>query len=453
MAISKLSSNSVIYDLKSSAPSGTIGEVYYNSTDKALKVHDGDAWQAIGGGAFSVTAKTADYTVLAADCDGTKGFANVGATTSIIFTLPSAVAGYKVTILNMAGFNVQIIANTADDITMMGMSLGRDVRNKTGVMSLYGGSMVNLYAVNATEWLALQENIVQKQKNYGFVGGGYGTDYTNTLYYLDTTTTTSGASSRGTITTSRSYSASGVYSDTWGYTCGGLNPTKLSTIEFYDVTVNTGNATVSANLSATRYGLGGGRNDTYGYFFGGADSAGTKVNIIERFGMTTNTMTASDVGDLTVSSIDIVATCGQTYAYPAGGSTAGGIVDTVYYVDLTLGKCNTASKGTLSAARYAVAGINGSVYGFYCGGDTGSRSDVIDYINITTTTGNATDRGNLSSARAYASGVNGPRYGFMVGGSTTESVVDIDYLDLSVLTNGGLDKGDLPAARAGAGGV
>lgn len=54
----KILSTQQIVNLPSDPATGTSGEIYYNTTDNALKYYDGSAWQAIGGGGTSVNIQT-----------------------------------------------------------------------------------------------------------------------------------------------------------------------------------------------------------------------------------------------------------------------------------------------------------------------------------------------------------------------------------------------------------
>ena len=83
------------------------GFLYGKTVSSAVEAHykdsAGNEVQLTSGGVssigYTVTAKTADYTVKATECKNNVCFANTGTTGVVTFTLPAGVAGYRVQFL------------------------------------------------------------------------------------------------------------------------------------------------------------------------------------------------------------------------------------------------------------------------------------------------------------------------------------------------------------------
>jgi len=73
-----------------------------------------------GNVAWVYTAKTADYTVLAADLYGTKMFTNKAATATTEFSMPAGAAGYRAGFLALAAYDLRITANGTEKIRYLG---------------------------------------------------------------------------------------------------------------------------------------------------------------------------------------------------------------------------------------------------------------------------------------------------------------------------------------------
>lgn len=101
----------------------------------------------------TVVAKTAAYTVTIHDQGRT--FTNEGATSIVVFTLPTAVAGQRYRFVVTDADGIRITAGAGDTI-----------RRTTSVTAAAGsiestaiGSVVELLAVDATQWIALDGGI------------------------------------------------------------------------------------------------------------------------------------------------------------------------------------------------------------------------------------------------------------------------------------------------------
>lgn len=94
----------------------------------------------------SISAKTTDYPVVAADSG--KVFTNEGAVAQVIFTLPTAVAGRTYTFCVHASQNLRVLANTGDILRISasgGTAAGFSESSTVG-------SVVKFTALNATDW-------------------------------------------------------------------------------------------------------------------------------------------------------------------------------------------------------------------------------------------------------------------------------------------------------------
>lgn len=97
----------------------------------------------------AVTAKTANYAILAADIGVT--FTNVGAGGSVIFTLPASVVGYEFKFSVEVAHNFEILA-IGSDVIRFGGSISAAAGN---VLSAAIGSTVNLKCTAAGVWSAM----------------------------------------------------------------------------------------------------------------------------------------------------------------------------------------------------------------------------------------------------------------------------------------------------------
>lgn len=122
----------------------------YHSGAMIILQSDGANWQIIFKSSFnSSTVKTADYTVTSGECRGRTTFTNEGASEAITFTLPTAAAGYRVSFIVLEAYNLIIAPGASDTITIGASEATTDIRSDTV------GDSIELVAVNATQWIAL----------------------------------------------------------------------------------------------------------------------------------------------------------------------------------------------------------------------------------------------------------------------------------------------------------
>ncbi len=129
------------------------GRVYIDTESQELLRWDGSAWQVLLTGnqeqKFNITAKTADYTITTEEAEtGLNGFGNDGATGTVKFTLPDAVAGMKVTIVNGESQTLQVQSVNDDKIHTINIINGTKL-----LINNTKASVVELYCINNTEWV------------------------------------------------------------------------------------------------------------------------------------------------------------------------------------------------------------------------------------------------------------------------------------------------------------
>ncbi|MHA1408730.1 MAG: hypothetical protein ACTSQY_00180 [Candidatus Odinarchaeia archaeon] len=143
---------------------------------------------------------------------------------------------------------------------------------------------------------------------------------------------------------------------------------------------------------------------------------------------------------------------GSSYGYFCGGNyiSAGTNFDDIYCIDLTTMFSSTLSFASTATIKSEGAGVSGSKYGFLCGGQidyaASVSTDEIEYLDLTTTTINVNDRGTLSTNKMHTCGIQGNKYGFICGGrENTEGneFDDIEYIDITTTTGNALDSGTL----------
>lgn len=456
-----------------SEPSVAQGEIYFNSSsDRFYASTDGSNFVNIGAQKYVVTPKTSDYSVTVQDCDGGSIFTNGGSSGTIVFDLPSAVAGYKVIFVNVEGNTIAIHAAAGDNITTQGTTELALVINSTA------GNSITLVAVNDTEWITVADegswspvtpgsktldtdsyilkNYSQTRDSdvvisalifpYGFCAGytSYGspTRYSN-IYYFDNNTATGNAADGGDLSVARAIAGSN-HGNSYGFVSGGSTSGAASNvIEYFDITITDGNASDKGDLiSATNNLYKGVNGNTLG-FVGGGEISGSPANNLQYVTLDTTTGNAADGGDLSSARL-VTGVTGQNDIGFFGGGNLSNVID---YFDTSITNDDAADKGDLTVARYKCGSSSGTSYGFFFGGTSPSLSNVIDYIDITTTTGDASDKGDLTEGKfgIASSGAKGGSYGYACGGETSSAADDaIEYIDINTTTGNSADKGTMP---------
>ncbi len=128
------------------------GRVYVDTESQELIRWDGSAWQTTLTGnieqKFSIAAKTADYTITTTEAEtGLNGFSNNGAISLVKFTLPDAVAGMKLTVIN-AEDQTLLVQSVNDDLLYT-----TDITNGTSnIVNTKKASVAKFYCINDTKW-------------------------------------------------------------------------------------------------------------------------------------------------------------------------------------------------------------------------------------------------------------------------------------------------------------
>ncbi len=137
------------------------GRIYVDTESQELIRWNGSAWQILLTGnqesKFNIQSKTTDYTITSAEAEtGLNGFSNDGATGAVVFTLPDAVAGMKVTVINAEDQTLQVQSVNDDKIYTTGITSG------TGLLiTTTKASSAEFYCINGTEWMTKSSNSIE----------------------------------------------------------------------------------------------------------------------------------------------------------------------------------------------------------------------------------------------------------------------------------------------------
>lgn len=363
MAIASVKGNQLKLDNRTSDPSSGEGTLYYNSTDKRLKLHNGTGYNDITGGAggVQVVKKTSDYILTNDDCNGEN-----------IFT-----AG----IAHLYGYIVGGLDNTTY------RNYIQTIDTDTAVQDAVDSG--DLTVARQSPGCAITEAL-------GFAMGGEEASFSNVIDYVDFVIEAQNASDRGDLTQARA-SVAGVGGSLYAFCLGGriAASAKVNVIDYIVATTTGANALDTGDLTETKGYFAGVQGNTYGFVAGGGTSAGnTPTNVIEYIFLTQTTQNGTDRGDLTSARYGVGGISGSTYGFFGGGYISG-VINIIEYITLSQTSGNALDKGDLTVARQHASGTNGNTYGFFCGGFDSGYSDIIDYIDITTTSGNASDTGDL----------------------------------------------------------
>ena len=381
----------------------------------------------------SVVAKTGDYTVLDSEAVGNRVFTNEGAVGKVVFDLPSAVAGRKITFVCAEDQQMQIDVVGDDKIFLQ-----NDIELDSVINSNKGKSLI-MHCINSTEWICINADSWLNAAGRGVFGGGNGP--VNIMDYIEISAL-SNAVDFGDLSATR-FGAGGCANSTRVLFGGGSTGTVSNVIDYITIAI-PGNATDFGDLTAARQAAGSCSNSIRGLFGGGY--TGSLSNIIDYIAIATEA-NAVDFGDLTVIRQDVSGLASSTRGCFGGGADLGaGRYNTIDYVTIA-STGNASDFGDLTgSSRRGVGALSSSTRGIFGGGDTTIAVNVIDYITINSI-GNATDFGDLSVARYLCAGCSNPTRG-VIGGGTTGTVSNIiDYVTIAT-TGNATDFGDLTAARS-----
>ena len=127
----------------------------------------------------NMIAKTSNYSIEPGEAWGEKCFTNDGASGDVKFTLPTAIAGQKVTFIVAEDFRLEIEPSSGDTIAIAsGIDLG-------SVYAQVKGSILVMYCINATEWICIDEHDAWSDAaTRGLFGSGYASGYSNIIDYI-----------------------------------------------------------------------------------------------------------------------------------------------------------------------------------------------------------------------------------------------------------------------------
>lgn len=346
-----------------------------NPNEVYVIVSNGTNWVIEGQYNISrVFNKTANYTILDHEADGLTTFSNDGDSGNIEFTLPSANANRKISfICAESDYLFTITAASEDSIRIGGNQ--NDITD-----SVYGynaGDSVELVAINATEWIALNEGSQAfKPAGMGYLCGSNigGTPFKDVIKI--NFGTEAGAWS-GSFLDSSSFAHSGVQSSTNGYLLGGNDG--LTRDEIQKLIFNTEVfSTIEETLVTAQDGGCSAQNSSNGYLFGG--SYLFYSNIIAKFILSSET--ASELGVvLATGRVWATGLSSPTVGYVLGGYGSGGRLDSVEKFTFSSETVGAVS-ATLDDAKSWGNGVYHSTKGFYCGGyreSTGATNEIEEF--------------------------------------------------------------------------
>ena len=424
-----------------SLPNGTEARIVYDSTTNTAKYYNGSSWvelDGVGGGSGGsavpdTTAKTADYTVTSGDCEaGNIIFTNEGATGAITFTLPTAVADYRVGFLNVEGYSMFIESGASDVISQP------DWLDLLSLFSISRGTFASLITTDATNWYVEfnSGNFLDGNARGIFSAGEEGGDV-NTIEYIQITTLSNTTDFGNLLGGARGYPAS-CSSLTRGVIGGGTDGSHLNVMDYIEI----GTASNSADfgdLTVARFILAAASNKTYGLFMGGNTAAG-RTDVVDYITFVTLT-TVTDFGNLTAA---MLANCGcasPTTAFCFCGSpSAGNALRIDYHAIASTG--NFADFGDTIANSYDSGALSSKTRGIW-GGSSSAPANTIEYITMSTL-GNCTDFGDLNAGRRGLAATSSSIRGIFAGGAGP--INDIEYIEIATTGNTSA-FGDLSAAR------
>ena len=270
------------------------------------------------------------------------------------------------------------------------------------------------------------------------------------FYNVDTT---GNAADFGDMTRSTNISSAGTSSRTRGIAFGGGN-TPDNIIEFITIS-STGNAQDFGDVaSGAQRHANPVASQTRALFcggYGGSPSPGN-CNIIDlvTIAQTGNTV---DFGDLSYSMTNGGSCASSTRGVVAGGQNPG-FVNNIDHITISTTGSAVDRGGDLTVARRSMGGASNSTRGIFFGGQSGPSNDdnnltnVIDFITIASN-GDATDFGDLTfsinNGKIIAQhGMASATRVVMAGGNTFDSnnVNTIEYVEIST-TGNSIDFGTL----------
>jgi hypothetical protein len=172
---------------------------------------------------------------------------------------------------------------------------------------------------------------------------------------------------------------------------------------------------------------------------------GSVSDVIEAKSITTGA-NSSNVGSLSQARYDLAGLASSTRAIFGGGSTSSSTddVNTIDYVGFIGG--TAVDYGDLTASRFGLSSGSSSTRGLFVGGyDGATRVDTVDYVTIASVA-NATTFGTIVAASYWGSSCENATYVLSHQGFTTVAVTVLDYFTIASTGNSN-GYGDISTTR------
>lgn len=209
----------------------------------------------------------------------------------------------------------------------------------------------------------------------GYTLGGLNSsnNLTSNVYKLTFSTETTSTLASG-LSAARRLAAGGVESSTDGYAPGGLEASRVTTIDKFDFSTDA-RSTLAATLSHARDFSGGFSSEVAGYVVGGNDSSGSTPEVDK---LTFSTDTVAALTNLPSGNVGSAGFQSASYGYVAGGNTGGTKQDSIQRWDFS-DDSRTTLAATIPTAVDGARALSGTSAGYIVGGTDGAI-----FINTTT---------------------------------------------------------------------
>jgi hypothetical protein len=230
----------------------------------------------------------------------------------------------------------------------------------------------------------------------GYCHGGYNGPSGGYLSKLDKFSFASAGTATliGNLTTP-GFMSTGCNSDTYGYRCGGSNPTN-NTIDRWPFSSDGNAVDVGDMLTATNSITSSTEGNSYGYIFTHSGSSYT----ISKFQLVSSASAVSTTQTLTTGGSYRGGNSSQTYGYVTGGSPPSAGADTIEKYAFS-SSSNGVDVGNLTYVSYGHTSSSSTTYGYAAGGNTPSHK-IMKFSFASD--GDATTVADLPAVHFYAAG-------------------------------------------------
>ena len=190
---------------------------------------------------------------------------------------------------------------------------------------------------------------------YGWFAGGISPP-TSSVQRITFATDTNATTPKGPLSLAR-YSSAATNTTSYGWFAGGKapSPSGESLVDRIDYSNDTATASVRGPLSSARwYHAASGDGTTYGYYVAGRDNL-VGLTSITRITYATDTATSTNRGLYIIDVRNLAGSGNSTYGYFGAGAN----ISSVGRIDYSNDTATAATKGPLSAARYALGSSSG----------------------------------------------------------------------------------------------